>query len=296
MMTALAGPAAAGGPVCVGVVVDDANGAAPNPQAARVQAGASDLDVLSAAGDTVTQNNSGLVCAINAYPPSGLQDCHNASNGLYYYWSYWQGDPYANTWTYAGIGPAEHTVADGQTYVEGWRYQDPGPDSASAPKPSVSPAAAFAAACPGVTPVPKAGGGGGGSPGGGGSSGSGAPVTTSPSAVDAPGPTGATHPPGSGPTSGGQGAASPAATANVRGAGGSTARTGDVPSTTTASTVSTGSGPRSRETPSGLALSARSAHRAPGGDPVLPIVVIGALIGVMGAAAWFRWRRRPGEE
>lgn len=295
-MVALTGPAAAAGQVCVGVVVDDANGAAPNPQTARVPGGASDLDALNAAGDAVTQDNSGLVCAINAYPPNGLQTCHNASNGLYYYWSYWQGDPYANTWTYAGIGPAEHTVSDGQTYVEGWRYQDPGPDSASAPQPSVSPAAAFAAACPGVTPVPRSGAGGGGSSGSGGPSGPGGSVTTSPSAVATPGPTGTTHSAGNGSPSGGAGAAVGVTTTNARGAAGSTAGTAGGPSTTTVPGASTGRGQLARPTPSEVALSGRAAHRVPGGEPAWPIVVIAALIGVVGAAAWFRWRRRPGEE
>ncbi len=152
-----AGPALASGQVCEGVVVDEGTGAAPAPQTAEVAPGASDLDALDAAGDTATQNSSGLVCAINAYPPNGLQACLNTAGSLYYYWSYWEGDPATNTWTYAPVGPAEHTVSAGQTYVEGWRYQDPGPDGPSATKPSVTPAAAFAQACPGVTPVSSVG-------------------------------------------------------------------------------------------------------------------------------------------
>ena len=94
---------------------------------------------MSAAGDVVTQNNSGLVCAINNYPADGLDSCLNAKHGKFFYWSYWQGDPDTNTWTYASVGPASHDVGAGQDYVEGWRYQDPGPDNPTAPPPSVTP-------------------------------------------------------------------------------------------------------------------------------------------------------------
>ena len=174
-------PAVASGQVCEGIVLDDGNGSAAAVQAGQVAPGASDLEALSAAGDTVAQNDSGLVCAIDNYPANGLANCTATSGGDYYYWSYWSGDPYTNTWTYAEIGPSEHTVTDGQTYVQGWRYQDPGPSGPSATKPSVTPAAAFAQACPGVTPVaPSSGGGGSGSGGGGSGSGGSTPTTTAP--------------------------------------------------------------------------------------------------------------------
>ncbi len=145
-------PALAGGQVCAGVVIDGAGGA-PLTQGASVPPGSSDLDLLNAAGDSVTQNDSGLVCVINGYPVNGLQNCLKAAHGLYYFWSYWEGDPATNTWTYAAVGPAEHTVAAGQSYVEGWRYQDPGPASPAAAKPSVTPTAAFAQACRSVPPT-----------------------------------------------------------------------------------------------------------------------------------------------
>ncbi len=126
---------AAGGGVCEGIVVDDGPNTGQQSwssvavQTANVAPGSSDLDALSAAGDTPTQNGSGLVCAINDYPPDGLQNCLATSGAGYDYWSYWQGDPSTNTWAYAQIGPASHTVDSGQTYVEGWRYQSPGPDN-----------------------------------------------------------------------------------------------------------------------------------------------------------------------
>ena len=145
----------------MGVVVDDGgyNGKGAAVQAANVGPGVSDLQALQVAGDTAYVNNVGLVCAIDdgngvgQVPADGVQNCLATSGSDYFYWAYWEGDPYTNTWTYASIGPAEHTVNSGQTYVEGWSYQNPGPDNLNAKKPSVSPGSAFAQACPGVTPV-----------------------------------------------------------------------------------------------------------------------------------------------
>jgi hypothetical protein len=175
-LTALAMSVSAGaasGQVCMGVVIEDGSGAAPSVQAANVDPGASDLDAMSAAGDTFTQNDSGLVCGINNYPANALSNCLNAKKGQFYYWSYWQGDPDTNTWTYANVGPASHDASAGTDYVEGWRYQDPGPDNPTAPPPTVTPAAAFAQACTSTTTTTTSGGGGGSSGGG---SGSGAPA------------------------------------------------------------------------------------------------------------------------
>ena len=146
-------PALASGQVCAGIVIDDGTGAAPLTQGASVPPGSSDLDLLEAAGDSFKQVDSGLVCVINGYPVNGVQNCLEADHGLFYYWSYWEGDATTNTWTYANVGPAEHTVDAGQSYVEGWRYQDPGPDSPAAAKPSETPAAAFAQACQGAPPT-----------------------------------------------------------------------------------------------------------------------------------------------
>ena len=163
---------AASGQVCVGVVVQDGSSATPSVQAAEVDPGTSDLQAMSAAGDVPTQNNSGLVCAINDYPPDGLDNCLMAKAGKFFYWSYWQGNPDTNTWTYASVGPASHDVSAGTDYVEGWRYQDPGADNPTAPSPTMTPAAAFAqatAACLATTTPTTSGGGGGSSGGGGGS-------------------------------------------------------------------------------------------------------------------------------
>ena len=158
---------AASGQVCMGVVVQDGSTATPSVQAANVDPGTSDLQAMSAAGDVPTQNNSGLVCAINNFPADGLDKCLDAKGGKFFYWSYWQGNPDTNTWTYASVGPASHDVSAGTDYVEGWRYQDPGADNPTAPAPTMTPAAAFAQACT-VTSTTTTSGGGGGPSGGGG--------------------------------------------------------------------------------------------------------------------------------
>ena len=172
---------AASGQVCMGVVVQDGSTATPSVQAANVDPGTSDLQAMSAAGDVPTQNNSGLVCAIDNFPADGLDKCLNAKGGKFFYWSYWQGNPDTNTWTYASVGPASHDVSVGSDYVEGWRYQDPGADNPTAPAPTMTPAAAFGQACT-VTSTTTTSGGGGWPSGGGGGGGSGGPApTTAPS-------------------------------------------------------------------------------------------------------------------
>lgn len=297
-------PAGASDQVCMGVVVDDANGAPPSQQAAHVAPGTSDLQALSAVGQTPTQNNSGLVCAIANYPANGLQSCSSSSNGQFNYWSYWQGDPYTNTWTYAQVGPASHSVGDGQTYVEGWRYQNPGPDNASAPKPSVTPSAAFAAACPGVTPAAPASAGSGSAGGGSGSAGP-APAAPDPPPPTTVPPTGGAAGPStqkvSGSGTGGSGAArslnpttttapgtrstalaAPGATTTMLGSGGAAVR---------------GSAHGSASTQRAVAASAAS-HNAGGGTSsnYLPVILIAVVVAALGGLALFRWRRRPAEE
>jgi hypothetical protein len=295
-------PAAASGQVCMGVVIDDGNGSAPTTQAAQVAPGTSDLDAMSSVGDSVGENNAGLVCAIDNYPANGVQNCLGTSGSLYYYWSYWEGDPYTDTWTYANIGPAEHAVGTGQTYVAGWRYQDPGPDNPNAPKPSVTPSSAFAQACPGVTPVASSSGGGGE---GGGSSGSGSGsggVTSNTSAASAPAAAPATQPAGAAPSApapaAGSGVSEPGPATKTTPTTGATTSTVPTSGTTPSTTTTSGTG-TTKPASSGaakLAL-ANTAHRgASGGDPALPIVLVAVLIGLIGAVAWFRWRRRPAEE
>jgi hypothetical protein len=286
-------PATASGQVCAGIVIDDGAGTAPVPQGASVPPGSSDLDLLTAAGDTFTQNDSGLVCAINDYPANGLQNCLNTAHGLYYYWSYWEGDPTTNTWTYADVGPAEHSVTAGQQYVEGWRYQDPGPDSPDAAQPSVKPAAAYAQACSGASSTP----GGGGTGSGGGVSGSSVTSTTG-AAVASPATSTPEGTAGTSAPSAGSGASHPSTFTTPTSSG---TRPTVIPGTTTQSQPTTTQGTPARQQTSKrparkLALANAAQKGAPGGDPALPILLVVVLIGLIGVAAWFKWRRSPVEE
>jgi hypothetical protein len=291
-------PAFASGQVCAAVVIDDGSGGSPSPQTAQVQPGASDLDILNTAGDSVAENNSGLVCAIDGYPANGIQNCLNTANGLYYFWSYWQGNPSTNTWTYARVGPAEHTVTAGQSYVEGWRYQNPGPDSPSAAPPSVTPAAAFAEACGGWMWVPASGGGGGGAGGG-----AGGAAPSSGGSVSSSIPPASPATPHAGPaagvvapTSGAAHAAPGATTTTSRGTAGPSQRHAGGATSTSAPSTSRVPQSKSKTKPTKLAASNAAAHRGSGGDTALPIVVVAVLIGLLGGAAWLRWRRKPAEE
>jgi hypothetical protein len=298
---------AASGQVCLGVVIDDGpnsteqNWAPVAAQGAQVAPGTSDLQAMATAGDTPIENNSGLVCAINNFPADGLDNCLSLKDGQYFYWSYWEGDPYTNTWTYANAGPASHTVSSGQTYVEGWRFQDPGPDNQSATKPSVTPAAAFAQGCPGVQPVPAGGSGGsGGSGGGGGGSGSGG-SSGGGSSPGSPGPsasattTTAVAGSGSGPRHGsGAPATSGSGTTTTTHLGkGGPAPAGGAQSTTTTSSEKS---PATKGDGRAALSDARSHGASGGGDPALPIVIVAAVIVLLAGLAWWRWRRRPVEE
>ncbi len=285
-------PALAGGQVCAGVVIDGTGGA-PLTQGASVPPGASDLDLLSAAGDSVTQNDSGLVCVINGYPVNGLQNCLKAHHGLYYFWSYWEGDPVTNTWTYAAVGPAEHTVTVGQPYVEGWRYQDPGPASPAAAKPSVTPTDAFAQACLSVPPTTTTT-----TAGGSGTTGSSTTTTIPAASTHAHGHASAAAVAGSGlgtrtHGAGSQGAAVATTTTQARDGQSPSSAAGE--ESTSAPSTSAG-GTDQKPTPSSeLALADPARHRDPGGNPTLPIVIVVLVIAMLGVTAWLRWRRRPTE-
>jgi hypothetical protein len=287
--------ASAAGGICEGVVLDYGTGSSPAQpaetvvQGPSVPPGTSDLEAMDDAGDSVSQNDSGLVCAINGYPANGVQDCTAKSGNDFYYWSYWQGNPYTNTWTYANIGPAEHEVQDGGTYVEGWHFQNPGPDNASAPPPSISPSAAFARACPGVTPQPT-------SPGGG------SPTPTTTTAPTTPTPTTPTTPTTAAKSGGGSTATTIATTshsttpATTAAAGHGSTGTGGTTTTSASSDQTTTSPTAAKSHRTGTTAAALSGtSRRSSSSPILPIALVAAVIVVLGAITYFRWRKRPVE-
>jgi hypothetical protein len=287
---------AASGQVCTGVVVQDGSTSAPSVQAADVDPGTSDLQAMSAAGDVPTQNNSGLVCAINNFPADGLDKCLNAKGGKFFYWSYWQGNPDTDTWTYASVGPASHEISAGTDYVEGWRYQDPGADNPTAPAPAMTPAAAFAQAakaCLATTTTTTSGGSGGSSGGGGWAPGPSSAPTTAPTTQPTTQPTTAGSA-GVVPHTSGQAITT---TTNPKSFAGTAPSSVPASSSTTTSSIAAGAGSHreSRTSPTTLAEADASAN-GQSGDPVLPIIVVAVLILVLGGVSWFKWRRRPAEE
>ena len=226
-------------------------------------------------------NGSGLLCSINGIPAAPA--CGEAITGGYQFWSYWYMTDGSGNWTYANRGAsAEVGSATNGEDVEGWRFQNPGPDNASAPEPSPSPD--YARLCASVAP---------------------SPTTTAP--VPAP----ATTTPGTvtTPTSTRTGAGSSTATAPGLTPGGSVATATVGPRSTTATsptssttapagrtssthtTSSTAPGPESQS----LGAADTADHEGSGGGAV-PTVLGALLVLALAAGAVFGWRRRARSE
>ena len=298
---------AANGQVCMGVVIDDgphstdANWLPVAVQGPQVASGTSDLDALAAANDTATQNNSGLVCAINNFPADGLQNCLSSNGGQYYYWSYWEGNPYTNTWTYAerrtGLAHREQRpdVCGGLEF--------PGPRTRQSERDQ-----ALGDACHRVRAgVPRR------------------PARSRrrlrwwrrrgwlgwwrewklgrgfftrdfrpilprqqrPPRSPVPAPA-VPRTAAGGPTSSGIGA-----TTTTHPGAGASSPPGGTHSTST--TAAAGHAANHGDGKATLA-DARRHGSSGGGDPALPIVIVASVIILLGGAAWWRWRRRPLEE
>jgi len=123
--------------VAVAFVVDFGTGSAQGVLEGCVKVPSSDTgyDALAAfvqqAGlSEPSYNSAGLLCSIGGVPSSG---CGVASNGEYIFWSYWHGT--TGTWQYSSTGAFSLATND----VEGWRFQNPGPDNATAPHPGQPP-------------------------------------------------------------------------------------------------------------------------------------------------------------
>lgn len=252
----------------VAVVVDFGNGTVTS-SCAHVPAGSSDYQALAAVYPVVT-NSAGLICDINNVPTSDTSQClRSAGNGQFYFWSYFQGS--SGVWQYSSVGPGAYVGPSDD--VEGWRFQNPGPDNSTAPGPAATPN--YAAIC-------------------------GAPITTTAPAPPPPAPatppTATFNPPVSattGKAATGTGHVTTTTmkktgttpSTSVGGARGSTATAGAHTSTTVAN--SSGPGRHTR-----AALASASVSSA----PVLPVVLILAVIAILAGLGYYRWRRRPAEE
>ncbi len=296
---------AAAADVYVAVVIDFGGGpGAPADvvQCVSVPAGSTDAQALSMVDDhTTAYATSGLLCGIDTYPPDAVANCRATSGDDYYFWSYWHGN--GGTWVYANDGPAEQVVTSGD--VEGWRFQDPGPASPSAPAPGTAPD--FSAICADGAVRTTSGAASGAATGS---------ATTPPTATGATATTGATAPPttapsGSGDTSaaGGAGAGSGSGAA-AGGAGGGSASTAPTATTVAgsgaggragggrgATSITTTSAPAS-DRPSrqrdARALGRLGGPGGHGGGFPWPLVVTGVAVLGLGFASLLRWRRQRG--
>lgn len=103
---------------CVAVVVDaTALGGSVSTGCDRGHPGATGIDVLSAAGYTLTFRQDGLLCTINDLPSSGCSGVDST-----HYWAYYHRAPGATSWSYSNEGPATYQPSNGST--EGWVYRD----------------------------------------------------------------------------------------------------------------------------------------------------------------------------
>jgi hypothetical protein len=210
--------------------------------------------------------SSGLLCSIDNIPTSTAAVCGRSIAGGYQFWSYWYMTNGSGQWTYSDRGASVPVgnATDGQD-VEGWRFQNPGPDNATAPPPRAAPE--YAGLCASVSASTT--------------------TTTAPPA---------TTPPTTGPPATAPSAAAPRTTTPPATAPPSTVTTVPPASSTTTTTAAaapatTTPGPGGK----GQALSAipASAHRSGGSDP-LPLVIGGLLVVALAAAAVIGWRRRAG--
>jgi hypothetical protein len=239
-------------------------------------------------------NNAGLLCSINDIPGGAPEVCGQQTPQGYDFWSYWHGT--TGTWQYASTG-AFGTVTNGD--VEGWRFQDPGPDNATAPAPRAAPdwsricssvvttttttnTTTTTASAPPTTVVTP----GTIAPGS-------SNDTVPPTGVDKPGTT-TTQPSTS------KGGSSPT-NHSTKGSTKSTGSTRQTTSTTRAATTTSTRPPSTTSTtggsqPQALAAAPVSGHGGGGGGSGSPVpFILGALIVLLlAAAATIGWRRRSG--
>jgi hypothetical protein len=224
-------------------------------------------------------NDSGLLCSINGVPSSGCGQ--QVGDGQYIYWSYWHGS--TGTWVYASTGAFAAVDSYPEPDVEGWRFQDPGPDNSNDPPPSVAPS--YASICDTSTsttttapPAPVATTTVTASPGQAGSTPSAAqpPVGLSGSTNTSTTAASAGHPQGS----------TPATKAGAAGTTSMPTTHSSRPSTST-STVTSG---QHAEAVKASAADDRQVE----GNSAVPLIVGGIVVAALLAVAILRWRRRPG--
>jgi hypothetical protein len=139
--------------VGVAFVVDFGGSSSPVVGCVKVPASDTGYDALTAFTTQEhwappTYNSAGLLCSINGEPVAPA--CGQGIVGGYQYWSYWFMTDGSGSWKYANRGASAPvgSARNGQD-VEGWRFQNPGPDNPSAPAPRAAPA--YSSICASVT-------------------------------------------------------------------------------------------------------------------------------------------------
>jgi hypothetical protein len=129
--------------VGVAFVIDFGGPSAPVVGCVKVPASDTGYDALTALTTQEhwappTYNSAGLLCSINGEPVAPA--CGQSIAGGYQYWSYWFMTDGSGSWKYANRGASAPvgSARNGQD-VEGWRFQNPGPDNPSAPAPRAAP-------------------------------------------------------------------------------------------------------------------------------------------------------------
>lgn len=115
-------PAAAAPPtsgtICVALVVDARSIGGPvDTDCATVNKGATGLDVLQAAGHTLTFREDHLLCTIDGLPKTGcsaIDDTH--------FWAYYHRAPASTSWSYSTSGAGSYQPVNDST--DGWVYDD----------------------------------------------------------------------------------------------------------------------------------------------------------------------------
>jgi hypothetical protein len=257
--------------VGVGFVIDFGNSSKPLIGCVKVPPSDNGYEALGAflaqeGQAPATYSQSGLLCSIGDVPSGAPAVCGNGTSAGYYYWSYWTMTDGSGSWTYAsrGASVAVGTAANGED-VEGWRFQDPGPDNPSAPAPGAAPD--YAAICG----PPEA-----------------VVATTTPPTTGATRPTGAPVAPTTGSKTG---------STTVTTATGATAAPKGATAPTTSTTTTTGAPAAAAGTHHGpTAQSLRATptdSRQDGGSPV-PLVIGSLIVAALAVAAVLGWRRRSG--
>jgi hypothetical protein len=221
-----------------------------------VPSGATGYDVLRAGGHTYEVCSNGVIGTIDGKPTNGCQIKDNN-----HFWGYWHRKPGSRTWTFSSYGAGFYHPGEGST--EGWVWEDgttkppadvPYPANCHSPPRSPSPTPAATHSSPGATQTADASGQSGGSTNAAAQqSGAAGPRTTA------------------------------RATARSRGAGRKSAVGASAPPT---SPTAAGD-PSPSNQPGDLATPIRSN----GVNHALPLLVGVAAAAVLGAGAWWRFRR-----